>query len=373
MSNALTGHEVVRIFEKWSPPSLAVEGDRIGLMVGSLDNQVNRIVTALDVTEAVLDEAIEHQANFILAHHPLLFRPLKTIDLQTPHGRIIHKALSHGITIYAAHTNLDIARGGVNDMLAEALSLTNVTVLAETYAEDLKKLVVYVPRTHVDILREALGEAGAGHIGAYSHCSFNSEGIGSFRPLKGSNPYIGESGVQEFVEETKIETIVRASQLSNVVSAMTKAHPYEEVAYDVYPLEQKGESYGLGRIGELSSQVTLSELAELVKKAYDVPTLRLIGNPNKIVKRVAVLGGDGNKYVQTAMKKGADVFITGDIYYHTAVDAIEDGFSLLDPGHNIEKIMKKGVAKKLSHLLTEAGYTIETISSQINTDPYQYV
>ncbi|WYP27946.1 Nif3-like dinuclear metal center hexameric protein [Alkalihalobacillus sp. FSL W8-0930] len=373
MSNAPTGHEVIRIFEEWSPPSLAVEGDRIGLMVGNLDNQVNRILTALDVTEAVLDEAIKERADFILAHHPLLFRPLKTIDLQTSHGRIIHKALSHGITIYAAHTNLDIARGGVNDMLSDALSLTNLEVLAETYAEELKKLVVYVPRTHADSLREALGEAGAGHIGAYSHCSYSSDGTGSFKPLKESNPYIGQSNVQEYVEETKIETIVRATQLTTVVDAMKKAHPYEEVAYDLYALEQKGETYGLGRIGELSKQMKLSELAEVVKKAFDVPTLRLIGDPNKKVSRVAVLGGDGNKYVQTAMRKGADVFITGDIYYHTAVDAIEDGFSLLDPGHNIEKVMKKGVAQKLNQLLAESGYTIESMPSEVNTDPYQYI
>ncbi|MFK3937649.1 Nif3-like dinuclear metal center hexameric protein [Alkalihalobacillus sp. NPDC078783] len=373
MSNAPTGREVIRIFEEWSPPSLAVEGDRIGLMVGNLDNRVNRILTALDVTEAVLDEAIKQKANFILAHHPLLFRPLNTIDLQTTHGRIIHKALTHGITIYAAHTNLDIARGGVNDLLADALSLTNQAVLAETYTEELKKLVVYVPRTHARSLREALGDAGAGHIGAYSHCSYSSDGTGSFKPLEGSNPYIGNSDVQEIVEETKIETIVRATQLTNVVDAMKQAHPYEEVAYDVYTLKQKGESYGLGRIGELSQQMSLRELAELVKKAFDVPTLRLIGNPDKIVSRVAVLGGDGNKYIQTAMKKGADVFITGDIYYHSAVDAIEDGFSLLDPGHNIEKIMKKGVSKKLNQLLADSGHTIETIPSEVNTDPYQYV
>ena len=370
---ATTGTEIIRMFETWSPQSLAVEGDRIGLMVGTLEKNVQHVMTALDVTEEVIDEAIANKVDLILAHHPLLFRPLKKIDTDSPQGRIIQKALKHEIAIYAAHTNLDIAVGGVNDMLSDALSLTEVEVLSPTSYIALKKLVVFVPRTHADGLREAIGEAGAGHIGAYSHCSYSSVGIGTFKPGSEAIPFIGESGKQEFVEEIRIETIVPQTILPAVLEAMQQSHPYEEIAYDLYALEQQGQALGLGRIGELEHPLSLLELAEKVKQAFQVDTLRLIGDSKKTVKRIALLGGDGNKYVQTAIDRGADVFITGDIYYHTAVDAIEDGFALLDPGHNIEKIMKKGVAQKLSKLVQDAGHDIKITASEIDTDPYQYV
>ncbi|TSB46743.1 Nif3-like dinuclear metal center hexameric protein [Alkalicoccobacillus porphyridii] len=368
-----TGQDVIRLFEEWAPQTLAVEGDRVGLMVGTLEQPVKRIMTALDVTEEVIDEAINEEVDLILAHHPLLFRPLKVIDTHTTQGRIIQKALFHNITIYAAHTNLDIAEGGVNDMLADALSLQHTRVLAPTVETPLVKLVVFVPTTHAEAVRKAIGDAGAGHIGEYSHCSYSLEGTGTFKPSEASNPFIGTVGEQEYVEEQRIETIVTESRISAVIKAMLDAHPYEEAAYDLYPLKQQGKSYGLGRIGELQETITLDALAEKVKQAFEVSTLRMIGDRNKRIKTVAVLGGDGNKYVQKAMHAGADVLITGDIYYHTAIDAIEDGFVLLDPGHNIEKIMKMGTVQHMRERIAKAGYDEVTIfESNVNTDPYQY-
>ncbi|MDQ0205558.1 Nif3-like dinuclear metal center hexameric protein [Alkalicoccobacillus murimartini] len=373
MIKTATGNEIIEIFEKWSPQNLAVEGDRVGLMVGTLEKPVQRVMTALDVTEAVIDEAIAKEIDLLIAHHPLLFRPVKKIDTNTTQGRIIQKALQHELTIYAAHTNLDVAEGGVNDMLSDALSLNEVKVLAPTKDVSLKKLVVFVPETHAEAVCEALGEAGAGHIGAYSHCSYSLQGTGTFRPGDDSDPFIGEVGKQEYVQEARIETVVPETIVQDVLNVMHKVHPYEEVAYDLYSLDQPHQQLGLGRIGTLDQAVTLSTLAEKVKIAFQVDILRLIGDPNKRIQRVAILGGDGNKYVQMAMDKGADVLITGDIYYHTAIDAIEDGFALLDPGHNIEKIMKKGVADYLNKVVKEEGIEATIIASEVSTDPYQYI
>lgn len=373
MSKYINGQAVIQHFEMWSPKSYAVEGDKNGLMVGTLNKQVKKIMIALDVLEDVMDEAIEEQVDLIIAHHPLLFRPLKKIDVDTPHGRIVAKAIKHDITIYAAHTNLDIANGGVNDMMAEALNLKNLEVLAPTQTIPLKKIVVFTPKTHEKELREALGKIGAGHIGNYSHCTFNTIGTGMFKPEEGSNPFLGQQGDLEEVEEVKVETIIPSNLQKKVVSTILKTHPYEEPAFDIYPLDNKGEVLGLGRVGVLPNEMTLADFAEYVKKAFDVTGARVVGNLQAPIKKVAVLGGDGNKYMKDAIMKGADVFVTGDVYYHVAHDAMMDGLNIVDPGHNVEKVMKEGVKKKLDHFLIEKRYETKVIASKLNTDPFQFV
>ncbi|WP_017728369.1 Nif3-like dinuclear metal center hexameric protein [Halalkalibacterium ligniniphilum] len=373
MSKIANGQTIIQLFESWSPKSMAVEGDKNGLMVGTLNKPVHKVMTVLDVTEEVMDEAIKEHVDLIIAHHPLIFRPLKKIDTNTTYGRIVQKAIKHDVTVYAAHTNLDVAKGGVNDLMAEALGLEKVEVLAPTMEVSLLKVVVFVPHSHADSVREAMAKAGAGHIGDYSHCTFNSEGKGTFLPEAGTNPFIGEQGTLEVVDELKIETIIPATLQKKVVSAILKAHPYEEPAYDIYPLNNEGEVLGLGRIGYLKDEMPLSRFAELVKKAYDVKTARVVGPLDTRIKKVAVLGGDGNKYMNQAIFKGADVIVTGDVYYHVAHDALMDGLTIVDPGHNVEKIMKQGVKEKLSLMLAEKGYDTEIIASAIHTDPFQFV
>ncbi|MFC0558059.1 Nif3-like dinuclear metal center hexameric protein [Halalkalibacter alkalisediminis] len=373
MSKYINGQAMIQQFEAWSPKSFAVEGDKNGLMIGTLNKPLKKIMVALDVLEEVIDEAIQEEVDLIVAHHPLLFRPLKKIDVDTPHGRIVEKAIKHDITIYAAHTNLDVAKGGVNDMMAEALGLQQIEVLSPTQTLSLKKIVVFVPETHAVSLREALGKAGAGHIGNYSHCTFNSEGEGIFKPEDGSNPHIGQQGKLEYVKEIKVETIIPSHLQKKIISTIIKNHPYEEPAFDIYPLDNQGEMLGLGRIGILKSEKTLAEFASHVKEVFDVKGARVVGDLQTIVRKIAVLGGDGNKYMNDAIFKGADVFVTGDVYYHVAHDAMMDGLNIIDPGHNVEKIMKDGVKQFFERFLEQTKYDTKVIASKPNTDPFQFV
>ncbi len=366
------GHEIIQLFEQFSPKGLAMEGDKIGLQIGRLNQKVERIMIALDVLDNVIDEAIEKNVQLIIAHHPIIYRPLKNLLTDTTQGKMIQKLLKHDIAVYAAHTNLDVARDGVNDLLAEALGLENAEVLVPTFDTKLKKLVVFVPASHEEEIRQVLGNAGAGFIGNYSHCSFSANGTGRFLPGDNTNPFVGKAGKLEEVEEVRLETIVPEPLLKKTIMAMIKAHPYEEVAYDVYPLENKGETLGLGRIGYVN-EMTLGEFAEKVKIALEVPHLRVVGDLTSKVKKVAVLGGDGNKYFMNAKFKGADVYVTGDIYYHTAHDAMMQGLNMIDPGHNVEKVMKKGLTKVLEKMCLESGFDVEIFPSEGNTDPFQFL
>ena len=368
----VNGHEIIQLFEGFSPKGYALEGDKVGLQVGRLNGKVERVMIALDVLEEVVDEAIEKNVQLIIAHHPIIYRPLQKISTDILPGRIFEKLIKNDISVYAAHTNLDVAKGGVNDMLASALGLENTEVLAPTAEEKLKKLVVYVPEENAEEVRKALGKAGAGAIGNYSDCSFSAPGEGRFLPGENTNPYIGEQGNLETVNEVRIETIVPEVLIKKAVSAMLKVHPYEEAAFDIYPVENQGEVLGLGRIGQVQ-EMTLAEFAEKVKSALEVDKVRVVGDLKAKVRKAAVLGGDGNKYWSQAKFKGADVYVTGDIYYHTAHDAMMQGLNMIDPGHNVEKVMKKGVADILTKKCEEAGYQVSIFPSEADTNPFKYL
>ncbi|MED4754213.1 Nif3-like dinuclear metal center hexameric protein [Brevibacillus choshinensis] len=367
------GQTVIQYVERLAPKSLAMEGDKIGLHVGTLQKQVKKVMIALDVLESVVDEAIAEGVDLIVAHHAVIYRPLKNIRTDLAAGRVFEKLIKHDIAVYTAHTNLDVAVGGMNDWLAEAIGLTKVDVLDVLQREAWKKLVVFVPVTHRDAVFQGVSDAGAGWIGNYSHCSFQTEGTGTFLPREGTNPYIGTAGNLEKVEEVRLEMVVPASRQSAVVKAMLSAHPYEEVAYDIIPLEQSGQGYGIGRIGLLPEPMTLRELAELVKERFSLKGLRVVGDLDAQVKKVAVVGGDGSSFASKAIFKGADVYVTGDIGYHTAHDAQADGLSIIDAGHNIEKIMKQKLAAYLIEQLKANGYQTEVVASTVHTDPFQFV
>ncbi|WP_409301725.1 Nif3-like dinuclear metal center hexameric protein [Peribacillus sp. SCS-155] len=367
------GLEIINLFEQFSPKNYAMEGDPIGLQIGRLNKKVTKVLVALDVVDEVVEEAIREDVQLIIAHHPLIYRPLKKIMTDTAPGQIVEKLIKHDIAVYAAHTNLDVARMGVNDMLADALGLKETEVLIPTFQSSYHKLAVYVPENTETRVREALGNAGAGAIGNYSHCSFTSEGTGRFLPGENTNPTIGAPGQPESVREVKIETIYPAEIEKKVLSAMIKAHPYEEPAYDIYKLENKRQAEGLGRIGILTEEMTLEQFSNHVKKVLDVNAVRVVGSLDSKIKKVAVLGGDGNKYFSQAKFKGADVYVTGDMYYHNAHDAMLLGLNIVDPGHNIEKVMKKGVAKIMANLCKKNHYQVEFIDSKPNTDPFTFI
>ncbi|MFC0014850.1 MULTISPECIES: Nif3-like dinuclear metal center hexameric protein [Allobacillus] len=361
--------DVMNAMEEIAPKSLAFEGDRIGLQIGSPNSDANRVMVTLDVLESVVDEAIENEIDLIIAHHPFIFKPFQAINWDSEKGRITKKLMTHNISLFVAHTNLDIARGGVNDLLMEKLGLTDTDVLVKTTEEKLYKLVIHVPKTHENEIRQAFADAGAGFIGNYSHCTFNLEGIGTFKPQDGANPYIGSGDELERVEEYRMDTIVPEGILNQTIELAKQAHPYEEMAYDVYPLQVQGEAYGLGRIAKLSEPMQLQELAQLVKKAYDVPNLRFVGKEDKRIRTVAVIGGDGNKYIAKAKQMGADVLITGDVYFHTAHDALGMGLAMIDPGHHIEQVMKVGLQQKLKKKMPAVQFSI----SEHKTEPFTFL
>ncbi|HLR08011.1 MAG TPA: Nif3-like dinuclear metal center hexameric protein [Bacillota bacterium] len=361
---------VFQLMEKWAPSYLAFDWDNVGLQLGSFNKPIKRIMITLDVLEPVVDEAIKKNADLIIAHHPLFFKSVKHIDLESSRGRIIQKLLQHDITVYASHTNIDVANGGMNDLLCDQLGIQSRAYLEETYAENLYKLAVFVPMTHVEQLCDALGDSGAGFIGNYSHCTFQSQGQGTFKPGEGTNPYIGTKHALEKVEEMKVETVVPESKQKRVIDAMFKAHPYEEVAYDLYPIENKGKTYGIGRIGTLSTSMSLKEFAEHVKQQLELSHVRVTGDLSKQVKKVAVLGGSGEKYIHHAKRKGADVYITGDMTFHAAQEAWQMNLGVIDAGHYAEKIIKQEIKKYLQSHLPE---NIDIFVSTTNTDPFTFI
>ncbi|MFD2925993.1 Nif3-like dinuclear metal center hexameric protein [Halobacillus naozhouensis] len=370
MTSTIKAKGVIQQLDEISPKHYAFDWDNVGLQVGSLHKPVSKVMITLDVLENVVDEAIEKNVDLIIAHHPLLFVSLKQINTDTPKGRVISKLLQHDITVYAAHTDLDVAAGGVNDVMADLLELEDLVPMIETGQDDLVKLAVFVPEDYADTLRNAISEAGAGHLGAYSHCTFQSKGQGTFIPLEGTDPFIGKQGELERVDEYRLETIFPKSRLSAVLDAMNHAHPYEEAAYDLYPVLNNGEKRGVGRVGTLSKELTLSELCHVVKQQYDIPALRYVGNPDQLIKTVAILGGSGEKYIHDAKKTGADVYITGDLSFHLAQDAEQMGLALIDPGHHVEKV----VAPKLQELLQEkCGPEVTFVVSSSQTEPFRFM
>ncbi|RZT22327.1 Nif3-like dinuclear metal center hexameric protein [Fictibacillus sp. BK138] len=373
MSKSASGQFVISLLESFAPKKMAVEGDPIGLQIGSLNRPVKKVMIALDVLETVVDEAIENEVDLIIAHHPLLYRPLKKIDTSTSRGRVIEKLIKNDITVYAAHTNLDVTASGVNEWLSQRLELSQTEVLAPTFEDQLVKLSVFVPTSHEEALRQALGDAGAGHIGNYSHCSFSSSGWGTFKPLEGTNPYIGERGKLERTEEVKLESVFPASIQHSVLSAMKKAHPYEEVAFDLYPLLNKGTELGIGKIGNLNKEMNIEEFVQHVKNVFRISCVRVIKGHNHPIKKVAVVGGDGNKYIYPAVRKGADVLVTGDIYYHNAHDAQAEGLTIIDAGHHIEEIMKSELKNVLEKELSDRKYDTVVIESTIKTEPFIFM
>ncbi|WP_144511112.1 Nif3-like dinuclear metal center hexameric protein [Bacillus sp. FJAT-22090] len=367
------GQLIISLFEQWAPKSLAVEGDSIGLQIGTLNKSVSKVLVTLDVNPKVVKEAIEQQCELIIAHHPPIYRKMKHMRTDLPQGSLIEQLIKHDIAVYAAHTNLDVANGGVNDLLANALELESVQILEHTAAEKLMKLAVFTPKESTEEVRNALGQAGAGQIGDYTNCSFTTLGEGRFKPSEDADPYIGKVNELAIVDEDKIEVVFPVSLKNRVLKALLTSHPYEEPAYDLFLMDLYVNEMGLGRVGSLPKPVKLSEYAQTVKQQLQVPFVRVVGELDKLVQKVAVLGGDGNKYIQTAKRAGADVFITGDLYFHVAQDAEAINLAVIDPGHHIESIMKKGVADYMNRVCEEKKLTCTFIPSKLSTEPFQLI
>jgi len=362
--------DIIRTMETLAPPKHAESWDKIGLQIGDPNSIIKKVMVTLDATLPVVEEAVSKGVDLLIVHHTPFFNPLENIRWDNPQGRIIQLLIQANINLYCAHTNLDSTIGGVNDILAKKLELNNVQILFPSWKEQYIKIVVFVPAGFEDQVRAAMGEKGAGHIGNYSNCTFQLSGTGTFRPLEGINPYIGAQGQLEKVEEYRIETIVPQEKVEQVLLAMIKAHPYEEVAYDLYPLENNGKYSGLGRLGSYEKELTMAELIEKVKTVLDISDIRFVGDIDKNIKNVALCGGSGASLIKLAVEKGAQVFITGDVKYHEAQEAESLGLSLIDAGHfSTEHPVVKVVADFLRNSLDIK--QIEIIESQVNTNPFK--
>jgi dinuclear metal center YbgI/SA1388 family protein len=330
--------------DKIAPFFLQESFDNSGIQFADLGAPVIKILLSLDVTQDVLDEAIENKANLIIAHHPLLFSPLKQITKQK--NPLLFKIITNKINLLAMHTNYDLAESGLNDYVANLLGIKKLAPLQGS-SEKIFKFAVYVPAQHADRVSEAIFKAGAGKIGKYTETSFNISGKGTFKPMEGTNPFIGKIGERENVEEIKIETVVAERDLDSVVQAMKDNHPYEEPAYDVYELKTK-PSYGIGLFGEIDREVEISKFSLGVKNRLQARYVRLIKSNNRKIRKVALCTGSGGSLLEQVNNKDANLYITGDIAYHTALRAKELGLNVLDVEHfDTEKFFVEALYNQL--------------------------
>lgn len=345
--------DIVSALEKLAPPELAEPWDRVGLQMGSLDQQVNTILVCLDVTPEAVDFACRKGAQLLVSHHPLIWQPLHSLRRDHPDQALLLEVARHDIGVYVMHTNWDKAPAGVNACLARMLGLEQVSVLQEAEGDWSLKLVTFVPAGYDDQVREAMADAGAGVIGAYSHCSFQLAGTGTFKPQEGASPFLGTCGRLEKAEEFRLEMIVPTKVLGAVLTALHQSHPYEEIAYDLYPLANRIPGAGLGRVGNLRKPQQLEQFAKQVKQVLKAPQVRMVGHPQSRVERVAVCGGSGSDLIAKAAASGADVLVTGDLKYHQAKEAQMFRMAVLDAGHwGTESVSLPFLAGMLSEALT---------------------
>ena len=324
-------NEIVQSLEELAPLSLQEDYDNSGLIIGHSEWETDGCLICVDVNEAVIDEAVRLNFRLVVSHHPVIFKGLAKLTGQTMTERIVTKAIRDDIAVIAMHTNLDNARAGVNRIFAEKLGLTELAILRKTPGL-LKKLVTFCPTDYSGKVRQAIFEAGAGHIGNYDQCSFNGEGSGTFRAGDIAKPYVGKIGEIHFEKETRIETIFAAYKQKDIIRALLKSHPYEEVAFDIYPLENEFDEAGAGMIGLLEQKMTEMQFLLLLKDVLKVPCIRHSPLLGKKVGKVAVCGGSGSFLLGDAIQQQADFFVSADFKYHQFFDA--DGkIVIADTGH----------------------------------------
>lgn len=321
---------MVAFLNELFPPALAEEWDRSGLQVGPLDRPCRRVMVALDFNLSLAQEVVG--TDLVVTHHPLLFRPLECVEPRTPLGQKLTALLSAEAACYAVHTPYDVAQGGLGEVLTGFVGLADPRPLSPRGR--LVKLAVFVPSGHADRVADAVFAAGAGKIGCYGRCSFRTSGVGTFLPGEGARPHVGEVGREERVDEVRLETVVPAERLPAVLEAMRRVHPYEEVAYDVYPLDNAAPLHGIGRVGDLPQLAPAREVVHAFARSLDVggPTSSY-GDLDRTVRRVAVCGGSGGDLWEEALACGAELYLTGEIGYHQGWAASESGLTAVAFGH----------------------------------------
>lgn len=360
--------EVINIIEDFAPTRYAEDFDNVGLLVGDAQNDVTGALITLDTLEATVEEAISKKCNLIISFHPIIFSGLKKLTGKNYVERTLLKAIKNDIAIYAIHTALDNNYKGVNDMISEKLGLKNRRILIPR-KDSIRKLVTFVPSANADAVREALFKAGAGSIGNYDNCSFNVEGKGSFRGNEDSNPVVGEKGQLHFEEEVQLGVTYPVHLESKILKSLFRSHPYEEVAYEIYELQNENQHLGMGMIGELENETDTLHFLKEVKKIFKCGVIRHSEVVKNKVKKVAVLGGSGAFAVSKAIAAGADIFLTADLKYHDFYKAGEN-IVLADIGHYESEQFTKNL---LYSFLSEKISSFALILGDTNTNPIHYL
>ena len=360
--------EITSYIESIAPLSYQEDYDNAGLIVGDFEQEITGVLITVDVIEEIVDEAIKKGLNLILAHHPIVLSGLKKLTGKNYAERVIIKAIKNDIAIYASHTNLDSIWGGVSTKIADKLKLKNQKILAPA-PNNLMKLVYFVPTEKAGETRKAVFDAGAGHIGNYDMCSYNTEGKGSFRAGEGTSPFVGNKGEIHFEQEVRVETIFPKYLKNKIVGALIESHPYEEVAYDLYPLENEFNRAGLGIVGELENEVDELNFLKQLKEIFSADCVRYTNLLNKPIKKVAVCGGSGSFLLKNAIRENADVFVSGDFKYHQFFDA-EGRILIADIGH----FESEQVTKELFYeLLIKKFPKFAVRLTEINSNPINYL
>lgn len=361
-------NKIIKAIEEFAPLSLQESYDNSGLIIGTTDMEISSALLCIDITEDTIQEAIDKNCNLIISHHPIVFKGLKRFNKSNYVERCVIKAIKNDIAIYSAHTNIDSVRGGVSERICEKLNLKNKQILAPS-GEKLRKLVCYVPLSHAEQLRIALFKAGAGHIGKYSSCSYNTEGIGTFMPEKGSNPFVGEIKKLHHEKETRIEVIFPLNLKNKIINSLLANHPYQEVAYDIFILENINPNIGLGMTGELEKEIDSKDFLNIIKKTFKCGTIRYTDINIDKIKKVSVCGGSGSSLLKNAIASKSDIFITADFKYHEFFDA-ENKIIIADIGHYESEQFTNDI---FYEILTKKITNFAVHISGINSNPINYL
>ncbi|MGL1888193.1 MAG: Nif3-like dinuclear metal center hexameric protein [Reichenbachiella sp.] len=359
--------EVVQVLNQWAPPAYQESYDNAGLTVGDPNTKITGILISLDCTEPIVQEAIDTGCNLIIAHHPIVFKGLKSFTGKNYVERTVIKAIKNDIAIFSIHTNLDSINTGVNQKICDLIGLKDTRILFPK-SDTLIKLESFVPLAHHQSVLDAIYQVGAGQIGNYDHCSFSTEGMGSFRPNDQAIPFVGNANEDQLEQEKKIEIMLPKHLKSKVISVLKKAHPYEEVAYYITAIQNKNQEVGSGMVGQLDSEMNVSEFLQKIKSTFNLSIIKHTALIKDKVKKIAVCGGSGSFLLEQAKGAGADIYITADFKYHEYFDA-DNQIVIADIGHYESEVFTKDL---IYDFLNEKITNIALNLSKENTNPVKY-
>ncbi len=360
----MTIREAVNIIAARFPVELVTDHDNVGLIVGNYDDECKKISMAYELNENVVNEAVKRQVDLLITYHTPLFRPAKSFTTSTSHPNPLVEAARSRLNIFAIHTALDVVRDGLNFDLAARLGMKHLRFLSPL-KDTLYKLVVFAPETHADQVRHAMAQAGAGKIGNYLECSFSVNGVGTFVPNDSASPFVGESGKLDHVEETKIEMVVEKHRLRGVLNAMSAVHPYEEVAYDLYPLKNEAVNLGFGVMGDLEPPLATKDFLSHLKETLELEFLKVSNISDRDVRKVALCAGSGYTFYNDAIRSGADIFITGDVKHHDFREAKSCPTVLVDATHQGTERFVTELMYRLIEKLFKGKVEVESIGQRL--------